>query len=329
MLKYIARRLLLFIPTLISISIVTFLLIQLPPGDYLTTYITQLIETGEDVDETLVYALRKRYGLDQPIYMQYLKWIGNIILRGDFGRSMQWNRPVADLIWERLLWTVVISFSTLIFTWVVAFPIGIYSATHQYSLPDYVFTFFGFVGRGLPGFMVALVLLWVGYTQFGADMGGLFSLEYQRAPWSPAKFWDLLKHLWVPLIVLGTGGTAGLIRTMRANLLDELHKPYVTTARAKGLADRKLVWKYPVRVALNPFVSSIAYVFPGLISGGAIVSVVLSLPTVGPLLLRSLVVEDMFLAGSFFLLLSTLTVVGTLISDILLAWIDPRIRMAG
>ena len=329
MLRYIARRLMLFIPTLIAISIVTFLLIQLPPGDYLTTYITQLIETGEDVDETLVYVLRKRYGLDQPIYMQYLKWIGNIILRGDFGRSMQWNRPVADLIWERLLWTVVISVSTLLFTWAVAFPIGIYSATHQYSIPDYVFTFFGFVGRGLPGFMIALVLLWVGYTQFGADMGGLFSPEYQRAPWNLAKFWNLLQHLWVPLVVLGTGGTAGLIRTMRANLLDELHKPYVTTARAKGLADRRVVWKYPVRVALNPFVSSIAYVLPGLISGGAIVAVVLSLPTVGPLLLRSLVVEDMFLAGSFFLLLSTLTIVGTLISDILLAWIDPRIRMAG
>ncbi|MGQ9631321.1 MAG: ABC transporter permease [bacterium] len=326
MLKFIVGRLILFVPTLIAISIVTFVLIQLPPGDYLTTLILTMQETGQEADEALVAALKKRYGLDQPIYMQYLKWMGNIVLRGDFGRSLQWNRPVADLIWERLLWTFAITFSALIFTWVVAFPIGVYSATHQYSILDYTFTFVGFIGLAVPGFMIVLVLMWLGYSIFGIEMGGLFSQEFQRASWSMAKFWDLLKHLWVPVIVLGTGGTAGLIRIMRANLLDEINKPYVRTARAKGVGEGKLVWKYPVRVALNPFISSMGYVLPGLVSGGTIVSVVLSLPTAGPLMLRALLSQDMYLAGSFMMMLSFLTVLGTLLSDILLAWIDPRIR---
>jgi peptide/nickel transport system permease protein len=326
MLKFIVRRILLFIPTLVAISMITFFLIQLPPGDYLSTVILQLEESGEEVDEALLAALRKRYGLGQPIYVQYFKWAGSIVLYGDFGYSMAHNRPVGDLIWERLMWTLVISFSTLIVTWAVAFPVGIYSATHQYSFLDYFFTFLGFVGRGIPNFMIALILMWIGYTAFNFGIGGLFSEEFRRAPWSIAKFVDLLQHLWVPLVVLGTGGTAGLIRVTRANLLDELRKPYVTTARAKGLKEARAIWKYPVRVALNPFISSVGYVLPGLVSGATIISVVLSLPTTGPLLLSALLSQDMYLAGSFLLMLSTLTIIGTLVSDVLLAWVDPRIR---
>jgi peptide/nickel transport system permease protein len=306
---------------------VTFVLIQLPPGDFMETLIMQMIESGEEVDEAMIDALRKRYGLDQPAYVRYLKWIWGILTRGDFGQSMLYNRPVSSLIWGRLMWTFALSLSTLLFTWMVAFPIGIYSATHQYSLADYLFTFLGFLGRGTPNFLLALVLMWVSFSQFGLDIGGLFSREFESAPWSLAKFWDLLKHLWIPIVVVGTAGTAGLIRTLRANLLDELHRPYVTVARAKGLEERKLVWKYPVRVALNPFFSSVGYVLPGLISGATIISVVLSLPTTGPLLLRALISQDMYLAGSFLLMLSTLTVIGTLLSDILLAWVDPRIRL--
>jgi peptide/nickel transport system permease protein len=249
------------------------------------------------------------------------------VLRGDFGYSLAWNQPVSQLLWGRLLWTVAVSVCTLLFTWVVAFPIGVYSATHQYSIPDYLATFVGFVGRGIPSFMLALILIWAGYSVFGVNVGGLFSREFERAPWSLAKIWDLLKHLWVPLVVLGTSGTAVLIRILRANLLDELHKPYVMAARAKGLPYRKLIWKYPVRIAINPFISSIGYVLPGLVSGSAIVSVVLALPTTGPLLLGALQNQDMYLAGSFLLMLSFLTVLGTLVSDILLAWVDPRVRL--
>ncbi len=327
MLSFILKRLLLFIPTFFVISVISFTLIQLPPGDYVTAYSLQLASSGQEVNETILEALRNRYGLDQPFYVQYFKWIGNILLEGDFGHSMAYNLPVGDLIWERLFWTFAISLSTLIFTWIVAFPIGIYSATHQYSFFDYVFTFIGFFGQGIPDFLLALVLMWLGYSLFGLDIGGLFSAEFREAPWSIAKLIDLLKHLWVPVIVLGISGTAGLIRTMRANLLDELRKPYVVTARAKGMKEWQLIWKYPVRVALNPFVSSIAYVLPGLISGTTIISVVLSLPTTGPIQIRSLMSQDMYLAGSFFLLLSSLTIIGTFISDILLAWIDPRIRL--
>jgi len=311
----------------VAISIVTFVLIQLPPGDYLTSYLMELEQAGQEVSDELVASLKHRYRLDRPVYIQYFKWVSNIILHGDFGRSMAWNRPVADLIRQRLSWTVVISFATLILTWLLAFPIGIYSATHQYSLPDYLATFIGFVGRGIPNFMIALVLMWLGYSWFGLDIGGLFSEEFAEAAWSWAKFVDLLKHMIVPVIVLGTASTAGLIRTLRANLLDELSKPYVIAARAKGLTEWRLIWKYPVRIALIPFISSVGYVLPGLVSGATIVSVVLGLPTTGPLLLRALMSQDMYLAGSFFLLLSTLTVAGTLLSDILLGVIDPRIRL--
>ena len=327
MLRFVLQRVLLFIPTFLVISIVTFTLIQLPPGDYISSYAAQLEASGQEASEALLTALRKRYGLDQPLWVQYFKWLEGIVTRGDFGHSMQWNRPVGDLIWDRLAWTVSLSCITIVFTWILAFPIGIYSATHQYSGFDYLFTFFGFVGQGIPDFLLALVLMWIGFTVFDLDMGGLFSEAYRDAPWSWAKFVDLLAHLWPPVLVLSISSTAGLIRTMRANLLDELRKPYVATARAKGMQEWRLVLKYPVRVALNPFISSLAYVLPQLISGATIISVVLSLPTTGPIQLRSLMSQDMYLAGSIFLLLASLTLIGTLISDLLLAVVDPRIRL--
>jgi peptide/nickel transport system permease protein len=324
---FIVRRILYFIPTVFVISIVTFILIQLPPGDYISAYAAELEASGQEADAALIAALRNRYGLDQPIYVQYFKWISGILTRGDFGHSMQWNRPVSDLIWERIAWTFGISFLTIIFTWILAFPIGIYSATHQYSPFDYVFTTIGFIGQGIPDFLLALVLMWVAFSVFGQDIGGLYSEAYRNAPWSWGKFVDLLKHLWIPVVVLGMSGTAVLIRTMRANLLDELRKPYVVTARSKGMSEWQLILKYPVRVALNPFVSSIAYVLPALVSGATIISIVLSLPTTGPIQIRSLMSQDMYLAGSIFLLLASLTVLGTLISDILLAVVDPRIKL--
>jgi peptide/nickel transport system permease protein len=325
-LKFIIQRLLVTIPMLFAIAVFTFFLIQLPPGDFLTSYIAQLESTGTVLDQAEILSLEKRYGLDQPIYVQFFKWFGNM-LQGDFGVSFQWNKPVNELIWERLALTFIISFSTLMFTWIIAIPIGIYSATHQYSIADYLFTFFGFLGRGIPDFMLALILMWIGLVYFGISAGGLFSLEFKQAPWSMAKVWDMVQHLWVPIIVLGTSNTAGLIRVMRNNLLDEIHRPYVETARAKGLTEQRVLWKYPVRLALNPFVSTVGWVLPTLISGATIVSIVLSLPTAGPLLLTALLSQDMYLAGSFLMILSVLTIIGTLISDILLAWLDPRIRM--
>jgi peptide/nickel transport system permease protein len=325
MLQYVVNRVLLFIPSLAVISLVCFMVIELPPGDFLTSYVGQLRTSGETVDQDLLAALEKRYGLDQPIYVRYLKWVRGI-LQGDFGVSFEWNKPVSEILWSRLLLTVVVSFSTLMFTWVVAFPIGLYSATHQYSVPDYLFTFVGFIGLAIPNFMIALVFLWLAFSAFGINLGGLFSEQFVDQPWSLAKVLDMLKHLWLPLIVLGTSGTAGLIRTFRANLLDELHKPYVTTARAKGLAERKVLYKYPVRVALSPFVSTVGWSLPFLISGSTIVSVVLGLPTSGPVLFKALLSQDMYLASSFVLMLSFLTLVGTFISDILLLWLDPRIR---
>ncbi|MCD6290732.1 MAG: ABC transporter permease [Anaerolineae bacterium] len=328
MLQYIIRRIFYIIPTLIVVSVVSFTIIELPPGDFLTSYITQLELSGESVDQSLVDALKKRYGLDQPLYMRYIKWVWEA-MHGNFGVSFEWDRPVSELIWDRLLLTVVISLSTLMFTWIVALPIGIYSATHQYSMTDYVATFLGFIGLATPNFMIALVLMWFAFSHFGVNLSGLFSEKYIEQPWSYGKFVDMLKHLWVPMIVLGTSGTAGLIRTMRANLLDELYKPYVETARAKGLGETKLILKYPVRVALNPFVSTIGWTLPQLVSGSTIISIVLSLPTTGPLFFKALLSQDMYLAGTFVMMLSFLTVLGTLISDILLAWLDPRIRYEG
>jgi peptide/nickel transport system permease protein len=326
MLQYIARRILLLIPTVIAISMVTFLIIQLPPGDFLTTYIMTLESSGQLVDESTAAALREQYGLGQPIHVQYTKWMLGV-LQGRFGQSLAWQQPVSDLIWERLVLTVVLSLSSILFIWAVAFPVGVYSAIRQYSAWDYLFTFLSFVGLGIPSFLLALVVMWIALTEFGISVGGLFSAEYADAPWSLAKLWDLLQHLWIPMVVLGVGGTAGLIRIMRANLLDELHKPYVVAARAKGIPEQQVL-RYPIRVALNPFISTIGWTLPGLVSGATIVSVVLNLPTTGPLLLRALTSQDMYLAGTILLLLSVLTVIGTLISDVLLAWLDPRIRLS-
>ncbi len=325
MLRYIIYRIFYTIPTLFVISLISFVVIELPPGDFLTSYITQMELQGEYLDQSEVERLKVRYGFDRPLYIRYLKWMGGV-LHGDFGESFEWNKPVSELIWERVGLTMVITSITMVVSWAISLPIGIYSATHQYSISDYVVTFFGFVGLGFPSFLVALILLWTVYSIWGVNLGGLFSEEFIDAPWSWAKFVDMLKHLWLPLLVLGLGSTAGSMRTMRANLLDELRKPYVTTARAKGLEERKLVLKYPVRVALNPFVATIGWALPRLVSGSSIVSVVLNMPTTGPLLLKALMSQDMYLAGSFVLILSVLTVIGTLISDILLGILDPRIR---
>ena len=325
MLLYIARRVLLIIPTMLVVSIVAFAIIQLPPGDFLTVLASRLASSGETIDQAALENLRQQYGLGQPIYVQYYKWIAGVV-QGDFGQSFLWNQPVKVLIWERLGLTMAISVTTLIFTWMVAFPIGIYSAVRKYSLGDYVATFFGFMGLATPNFMIALILMWISFKYFGVTIGGLFSDQYMNAPWSIGKIIDLGKHLWIPMVILGTGGTAGLIRVMRNNLLDELHRPYVVTARSKGLTENKLIMKYPVRMALNPFVSTVGWSLPGLVSGETIVATVLSLPTAGPLLLQALMSQDMYLAGAFILILSFLTILGTLISDILLAFLDPRIR---
>jgi len=325
-LEYISRRIFYMIPTVIAVSLVSFAIIQLPPGDYLTTVLAQLSAQGDLVEADVIAALGARYGLGQPLYVQYYKWISGIVLRGDFGFSFEWDLPVKALLWERLSLTLMLSLSTLLFTWVVAFPIGIYSAVRQYSIGDYIATTIGFIGLAIPNFLLALVLMYFSFKYLNQSVGGLFSQQYIDAPWNWAKFVDLMSHLWIPVVILGTGGTAGLIRIMRANLLDELRKPYVKTARAKGLSETALLLKYPVRIALNPFVSTIGWTLPALFSGSAIVSVVLSLPTTGPLLLRALIAQDMYLAGSFILMLGVMTIIGTLISDILLAWLDPRIR---
>lgn len=324
-LRYILKRIVWMIPFMFAVSVVAFLLIQAPPGDYLTTYIAKLGESNELLDQASVDNLRKRFGLDQPLYVQYFKWVGNL-LQGDFGMSFEWRQPVSDLIWERMGLTVCLSFATLLFTWAVAFPIGIYSAVRKYSVGDYVATALGFIGLAIPNFLLALILMYIGVVHFGTDVGGLFSPEYKNAAWSWGKVWNLIQHLWLPVIVLGTSATASLIRIMRANLLDELNKPYVDTARAKGLSEFWLIVKYPVRVALNPFVSTIGWVLPNLVSGAVVTAIVLSLPTAGPLMLQALLSQDMYLAGAFVLLLSSLTVIGMLISDILLVLLDPRVR---
>lgn len=326
MLGYILRRLLIAIGTVWVISVISFAIIQLPPGDYVTSYVAQLMATGTMVTQEEAENLRIQYGLDQPIYIQYLKWVW-LILQGNFGVSMEWQRPVMEVIGDRLLLTALLALAAVLFTWVLAIPIGIYSAVRQYSLGDYFFTFVGFIGLAVPNFLLALVIMYLAFVYFDANIGGLFSTEYLDAPWSWARVWDLIKHLWLPAIILGTAGTAQLIRIMRANLLDELRKPYVVTARAKGLTELKVILRYPVQVALNPFISTVGYTLPYLVSGSIIVSIVLSLPTVGPLLWKALIAQDMFLAGTIVLLLGIMTVIGTLISDILLAWLDPRIRL--
>ena len=326
MLAYIGRRVLLAVFTVWAISVLSFAIIQLPPGDYVTSYIAQMASMGSMVTDEEAQNLRIQYGLGQPIYIQYLKWM-RLVVVGDFGFSMEWRRPVTEVIGDRLWLTVVVSVAALILTWALALPIGIYSAVRQYSVGDYVATFIGFIGLAVPNFLLALVILYFGFTLFNANVGGLFSPEFQDAPWSAGRAWDLVKHLPVPALILGLAGTAQQIRIMRANLLDELRKPYVVTARSKGLTEARVILKYPVRVALNPFASTIGYTLPYIVSGSIIVSLVLGLPTVGPLLLRALISQDMFLAGTIVLLLGVMTVIGTLISDIVLIWIDPRIRL--
>jgi len=310
---------------LAAVSVVTFIIIELPPGDYVTSYIMQLAGTGQTVEQAQIVALRKQYGLNLPIYFRYFSWVWKI-LRGDLGRSFEWNQSVNELIAERLPFTVILSIFTLFFTYIMAIPIGIYSATHQYSIGDYTFTVVGFAGLAIPNFLLALVLMFLFYKYFNISIGGLFSIQYVDAAWSTAKFLDMLKHLPIPIIVVGTAGTAALIRVMRGCLLDELRKQYVVTARAKGVSERDLLFKYPVKVAINPVISTIGWTLPAIVSGATITAIVLNLPTVGPLLYSALLTQDMYLAGSAIMILSFLTIVGTLISDILLVWIDPRIR---
>jgi peptide/nickel transport system permease protein len=328
MVGFILSRALWAIPTLIFVSMISFFIIQLPPGDFVTAYVAQLRNSGEYVTVAQEEAMRLSMGLSDPFLVQYWRWISDIIFRGDFGQSLEWNAPVGSLIWDRLGLTLAISTLSMAFTWAIAIPVGVYSATRQYSVLDYLFTVFGFLGKGVPDFLLALVLMWIGFAYLHIDVGGLFSPEYQTAPWSVGKVINLLSHLWIPLVVLATGGAAGLLRVMRANMLDELGKPYVETAYAQGLSERQVVWNYPVRVALNPFISTVGWALPALFSGDVITAVVLNLPTTGPLLLKALQMQDMYLAGSFILILSVFTVVGTLVSDVLLAWSDPRIRYA-
>ncbi len=326
MLSYVVGRVIRLIPLLLLISIVVFIIIQLPPGDYLTEHILRLEQSGYKLDQAEIERLKTLYALDKPMYVQYLKWIGNILLRGDLGMSYQWRMPVSEVIGERMALTVAISVSTVFFCWGIAIPLGVYVAVHQYSLSDYFFTFLGFIGLATPGFLLAMVIMYTAFSKFGVNVGGLFSPEHQLAPWSLAKVADMMKHIWVPVVVLGMAGTARLIRTMRALMLDELSKQYVMTARAKGLSERRLILKYPVRLAINPIISTVGWLLPWFFSGGMLTAIVLNLPTAGPVLWQSLMAQDMFLAGSFVLITSTLTVIGTLLSDILLAWVDPRIR---
>jgi peptide/nickel transport system permease protein len=324
--QYIIKRLLLLPLLLVIFSIFAFVIIQAPPGDYITTYIADLAASGSAIDQAQVDAMRERYGLDQPMPIQYLKWMQRLVT-GDLGFSLDWQKPIKELIGERIVLTVLLGLFTFAFTWALAVPIGIISAVKQYSFLDYSFTVFNYFGVATPTFMTALILMWIAFSKFGVSVTGLFSPEYIDAPWSLARGQDLLKHMWLPMVILGLDGTARLARIMRANLLDELNKPYVEMARAKGMSEWRLILKYPVRLAINPLVSTIGWYLPLIFSGSVIVATVLNLPTIGPMLLRSLISQDMFLAGSIVMIYLFLAVIGTLISDILLAWLDPRIRM--
>lgn len=329
MLKYIGKRLLALLPLMMIISILSFGIIELPPGDYVTRYIADLEMKGMKVTEEDTTRLRAMYDLDKPMPARYVSWITKIITKGDFGRSFQYNRPVSDLIWERLGLTLIISLITMVFTYVMAITIGIYSAVRPNTLFDYVFTLVGFIGVAVPGFLIAMIAMWLSYSKLGISITGLFSAEFSDAPWSLAKFENMLQRVWVPVLVIGLNGTASIIRIMRSGLLDEIKKQYVVTARAKGVNELKLLMKYPVRVAINPIISTIGWVLPSVISGESVVAIVLNLPTTGPLLLNALLNQDMYLAASFILLLSVLTVIGTVFSDIFLAVLDPRIRYQG
>jgi peptide/nickel transport system permease protein len=326
MTRFVVQRLVLLPVLLFVFSVAVFAIVQAPPGDFLTAYTATLASSGTSISAEHLEALRRDYGLDQPLHVQYLKWMANV-LRGNLGLSLEYQRPNTELIGERLALTVVLALLSFAFTWVVAVPIGVYSATHQRSVLDYAVTVLNYVGVATPNFMLALILMWGAFAYLGIGVTGLFSPEFVEAPWSVARVLDLLAHIWLPAVVLGVAGTARLTRVMRANLLDELNKPYVLTARAKGLSEWRLVLRYPVRLALNPLVSTIGWYLPALFSGSLIVATVMNLPNIGPLLLRALINQDMYLAGSILLIYCFLTIVGTLVSDILLAWLDPRIRL--
>ncbi|MDH3597711.1 MAG: ABC transporter permease [Rhodospirillales bacterium] len=328
MLAYTARRILIMVPTLLAISLIIFVIIQMPPGDYLETYITELQSQGEAVDPEKIEALRRQYGLDRPLYEQYFLWVLGL-LQGEMGYSFEHQLPVNDVVGDRLWLSFLVAVSTILFTYAVSFPIGIYSAIRQYSFGDYAFSLLGFLGLATPNFLLALVLLYLANVYFGTSIGGLMDEAFIDQPWSWAKFLSVLEHLWVPVVVIGTSGTAGMIRRLRANLLDELQRQYVMTGRAKGLPPGRLLLKYPLRMALNPFIADIGSLLPQVVSGAAIVSIVLNLPTTGPMLIEALRSQDMYLAGSFLMFLALLTVIGVFLSDLLLAVLDPRIRLEG
>jgi peptide/nickel transport system permease protein len=328
MLAYLGRRLLTMILSLLAISALIFLIIQLPPGDYLSTLIAELESQGEQVAQQKIDFLREQYGLDRPMIEQYGVWVLGL-LQGDLGYSFEYNKPVSEVVGDRLLLTVVLNVATILFVYLVSFPIGVYSATHQYSWGDHGLTFLGLLGLATPNFLLALILMYLANVVFGTSIGTMMDERFINQPWSVAKALSVLEHLWVPVIVIGTSGTAGMIRRLRANLLDELQKQYVVTGRAKGLPPGRLLRKYPLRMALNPFVADIGNLLPGVVSGSVIVSAVMSLQTTGPVLLRALQSQDMYLAGSFLMFLAVLTVVGMFLSDVLLAVLDPRIRITG
>ena len=325
MLKYIVKRTLVLIPLLLALSVVVFVIIQLPPGDYLTTYINNLRSTGQQVTEDEIAALEARYGFDQPMYVQYMKWAQNL-LRGDLGYSFVYKRSVNSLIASRLPATITLSVVSVFLIWIIAFPLGFYSATHKYSLGDYAFTSVSFFGISVPEFLLAIIIMYLYFLTTRQYAGGLYSDEFAGQPWTWAKIVNMLQHVWIPLLIIAFTGTAGLFKTFRANLIDELNKPYVKTARAKGVGNMRLLIKYPVRIALIPFIATVGWLLPGLISGQTILAQVLSLPTVGPLLLTALQNQDMYLAGSIVFIMGVLSMIGTLVSDILLALTDPRIR---
>ena len=327
MFAYLIRRVFIMVPTLLAISVLIFVIIQLPPGDYLTTLVNELRSQGETVNQEKIEFLRQQYGFDKSLVEQYLMWVAGMA-QGDFGFAFEYNLPVTEVVGDRLFLSMIVAIGTIIFTYLVAFPIGVYSATHQYSVTDHTLTFIGFLGLATPNFLLALIFLYFANVTFGTSIGGLMDPSYIDAPWSWGKFLSILEHLWIPVVVIGTSGTAGMIRRLRANLLDELEKPYVVTARAKGLPPLRAL-KYPLRMALNPFIADIGNLLPQIISGATIVAVVLSLPTTGPLLLRALQSQDMYLAGFLLMCLAVLTVIGVFISDIALAALDPRIRLHG
>lgn len=328
MIRYILWRIAVMVPTLALISVLVFTIIELPPGDYFESYISELRAMGEATDMAEIEELRERYGFDKPAPLRYLHWVGGMLV-GDFGYSFEYRLPVSEVVGDRLWLTVLVSFVTIIFTWLIAFPIGIYSATHQYSWGDYGLTFAGLIGIAVPNFMLALVIMYFANIWFGVSIGGLMDRQFLGAPMSWEKFRSILSHIWIPVIIIGTAGTAAMVRRLRANLLDEINKQYVVTARSKGLHPMRVLTKYPLRMSLNFFISDIGSILPSIISGAEVTAIVLSLETTGPMLIKALQTQDMYLAGSFLMFLAFLTVIGVLVSDIALAILDPRIRLGG